>query len=108
MSAIGTKRTSLIAAHMSAFRGKADMVFCGKSAFAVAIGVKRTSLIAAHMSANDPKLTSLFPFDLSQRVLRSMRARSRANTPILLFYGAGSLRYETQSQRACGRGSTRT
>ena len=33
------------------------MVFCGKSAFAVAIGVKRTSLIAAHMSANDPKRT---------------------------------------------------
>ena len=61
MSAIGTKRTSVFALHMSAFRGKADVVFCGKSAFAVAIGVKRTSLIAAHMSANDPKRTSKRP-----------------------------------------------
>ena len=57
MSAIGTKRTSVFALHMSAFRGKADMVFCGKSAFAVAIGVKRTSLFATHMSAFDPKRT---------------------------------------------------
>ena len=40
MSAIGTKRTSLIALHMSAFRGKADMTVCRKSAFAVAIGGK--------------------------------------------------------------------
>ena len=28
MSAIGTKRTFVIAPHMSAFRGKADMPFC--------------------------------------------------------------------------------
>ena len=28
MSAIGTKRTSLFAPHMSAIRGKADMTFC--------------------------------------------------------------------------------
>ncbi len=28
-SAIGPKRTSLVAPHMSAFRGKADMPFCG-------------------------------------------------------------------------------
>ena len=28
MSAIGTKRTSLFAPHMSAFGGKADMPFC--------------------------------------------------------------------------------
>ena len=28
MSAIGTKRTSLVAPHMSAFGGKADMPFC--------------------------------------------------------------------------------
>ena len=28
MSAIGTKRTSLVAPHMSAFGGKADMTFC--------------------------------------------------------------------------------
>jgi putative tryptophan/tyrosine transport system substrate-binding protein len=33
---IGPKRTSLAAPHMSAFGGKADMTFCGKSAFAVA------------------------------------------------------------------------
>jgi hypothetical protein len=30
MSAIGTKRTSLFAPHMSAFGGKADMTFCGE------------------------------------------------------------------------------
>ena len=28
MSAIGTKRTSLAALHLSAFGGKADMMFC--------------------------------------------------------------------------------
>jgi hypothetical protein len=28
MSAIGPKRTSLIAPHMSAFEGKADMAYC--------------------------------------------------------------------------------
>ena len=33
MSAIGTKRTSLVALHMSAFGGKADMTICGMSAF---------------------------------------------------------------------------
>ena len=39
MSAIGTKRTSLVALHMSAFGGKADMA------------------LALHMSAFDPKRT---------------------------------------------------
>ena len=39
MSAIGTKRTSLVALHMSAFGGKADMPFCSA------------------MSAYDPKRT---------------------------------------------------
>jgi hypothetical protein len=29
MSAIGPKQTSLVALHMSAFGGKADMIFCG-------------------------------------------------------------------------------
>jgi hypothetical protein len=29
MSAIGTKRTFVIALHMSAFGGKADMTYCG-------------------------------------------------------------------------------
>jgi len=37
MSAIGPKRTSVVAPHMSAFGGKADMTICGMSAFAVAI-----------------------------------------------------------------------
>jgi hypothetical protein len=42
MSAIGPKRTSLVAPHMSAFGGKADMMFyvLRMSAFAVAIGAK--------------------------------------------------------------------
>jgi hypothetical protein len=37
MSAIGPKQTSLFALHMSAFGGKANMIICGMSAFAVAI-----------------------------------------------------------------------
>src|SRR6187401_1962423 len=59
MSAFGPKQTWSSAPHMSAFRGKADMTSCGKSAFAVAIGVKRTWLFALQMSAYDPKQTSL-------------------------------------------------
>jgi hypothetical protein len=39
-SAIGPKRTSLVAPHMCAFGCKADMTICGVSAFAVAIGGK--------------------------------------------------------------------
>jgi len=39
-SAFGPKRKSQIALHMSAFRGKADMAVCVRSAFAVAIGGK--------------------------------------------------------------------
>ena len=40
MSAIGPKQTSVFALHMSAFGGKADMMFLRMSAFAVAIGGK--------------------------------------------------------------------
>src|SRR5262249_46817277 len=50
MSAIGPKRTSLVAPHMSALEGKADMAVCERSAFAVAIGGKADmSLCAAHV-----------------------------------------------------------
>jgi len=38
MSAIGPKRTSLAAPHMSALGGKADMTVCASPLFAVAIG----------------------------------------------------------------------
>jgi hypothetical protein len=57
MSASGPKRTSLIAPHMSAFGGKADMAFCGISVSRSLLGVKRTCLFALHMSAFDPKRT---------------------------------------------------
>jgi len=40
MSAIGPKRTSVVALQESAFGGKADMTIGGMSAFAVAIGGK--------------------------------------------------------------------
>jgi len=40
LSAYGPKPTSLVAPHISAFRGKADMTICSMSAFAVAIGGK--------------------------------------------------------------------
>jgi hypothetical protein len=57
MSAFGPKPTSLVALHMSAFGGKADMDICGMSAFAVAIGNKADIAVALHMSASDPKRT---------------------------------------------------
>jgi hypothetical protein len=57
MSAIGPKRTSLVAPHMSAFGGKADMTI-GTCPLSWSLsGVKQTSLVAAHMSAFDPKRT---------------------------------------------------
>jgi hypothetical protein len=40
MSAFGPKQTFVVALHMSAFRCRADMTLCDKSAFAVAIGSK--------------------------------------------------------------------
>jgi hypothetical protein len=59
MSAIGPKRTSLVAPHMSAFGGKADMTLCENPLLRSLLGVKRTSLFAAQMSAFDPKRTLL-------------------------------------------------
>ena len=58
MSAFGTKRTSLVALHMSAFGGKADMAFRGSPLLRSLLGAKRTWRFAAHMSAFDPKRTS--------------------------------------------------
>src|SRR5262245_45264733 len=57
MSAIGPKRTSLVAPHMSALGGKADMAFCGISLSRSLLGPKRTCRFAPHMSAFDPKRT---------------------------------------------------
>ena len=57
-SAIGPKRTSLAAAHMSAFGGRADMAVGGNTLSRSLLGVKRTCCFAAHMSAYDPKRTS--------------------------------------------------
>src|SRR5262245_21851601 len=58
MSAIGPKQTSLVAPHMSAFRGKADMKIWACLLLRSLLGVKRTCVFAAHMSAFDPKRTS--------------------------------------------------
>ena len=49
MSAIGTKRTSLVAPHMSAFGGKADMTVCGNPLSRSLLGVKRTCRFALHI-----------------------------------------------------------
>jgi hypothetical protein len=57
MSAIGPKRTSLVAPHMSAFRGKADMSIWACLLLRSLLGVKRTWVGALHMSAFDPKRT---------------------------------------------------
>src|SRR5262245_56618633 len=62
LSAIGPKRTSVVAPHMSAFGGKADMTGCGCLLSRSLLGVKRTWLIALHMSAYDPKRTWRGPF----------------------------------------------
>ena len=64
MSAIGPKQTSLVAPHMSAFGGKADMAVCGSPLSRSLLGVKRTWLVAPHMSANDPKRTLASPAPL--------------------------------------------
>jgi hypothetical protein len=55
MSAFGPKRTSLVAPHMSAFGGKADMTVCGSPLSRSLLGAKRTWAFASHMSAFDPK-----------------------------------------------------
>jgi|SRR5262245_12087149 len=57
MSAIGPKRTSLVAPHMSAFGGKADMALCRGPLSWSLLGAKRTCPFALHTSANDPKRT---------------------------------------------------
>jgi hypothetical protein len=62
------KADSLVAPHMSAFGGKADMTLCGNPLLRSLLGVKRTSLFAAHMSAFDPKRTS-DAFTVSSRLL---------------------------------------
>src|SRR5215470_4044688 len=59
MSAYGPKRTSLVAANMSAFGGKADMTVCGSPLSRSLLGVKRTCRFALHMSAYDLKRTLL-------------------------------------------------
>ena len=58
MSAFGPKQTSLVAPHMSAFGGKADMTSCGDPLLRSLLGLKRTSLFAVRMSAFNPKRTS--------------------------------------------------
>ena len=59
MSAIGPKRTSPVAPHMSAFGGgKADITFFESPLLRSLLGVKRTWVVALHMSAFDPKRTS--------------------------------------------------
>jgi hypothetical protein len=60
MSAYGPKQTSVVAPHMSAFGGKADMTKHRCPLLQSLLGVKRTSLVAAHMSAFDPKRTLFF------------------------------------------------
>ena len=74
MSAIGPKRTSLAAPHMSAFGGKADMTSCGNPLSRSQLGAKRTCPFALHMSANDPKRTlACTSFDTGLIVLGTPR-----------------------------------
>jgi hypothetical protein len=50
---------------MSAFGGKADMIYCGNPLLQSLLGAKRTWAVAPHMSAFDPKRTSS-RFELSE------------------------------------------
>jgi hypothetical protein len=50
MSALGPKRTSLVAPHRSAFGGKADIACCGNPLSWSLWGVKRTCFFALHMT----------------------------------------------------------
>jgi len=61
VSGFWSLQTSVVAAHMSAFGGKADMTSCANPLLRSLLGEKRTSLFAAHMSAFDPKRTSARP-----------------------------------------------
>lgn len=67
MAANGPKRTYRFAPHMSGFRGKADMAFCGRPLLRSLLA-KRTC--ALQMSAHDPKrrppLTGLVETDTVQ------------------------------------------
>jgi hypothetical protein len=77
MSAIGTKRMSLVAPHMSAFGGKADMTKRKYPLLQSQLGEKRTCLVARQMSAYDPKRTladhAAAPFQAVRHALRIIR-----------------------------------
>jgi len=50
MSAFGPKRTWVSAPHMSAFGGKADMIFCGNPLLRSLLELKRTlAVCGAHV-----------------------------------------------------------
>jgi hypothetical protein len=70
MVAIGPKRTSLVALHMSALGGKADMTRGRCPLLQSQLGVKRTLADAVQMSAFDPKRTlQLFGRDPSRCIV---------------------------------------
>jgi hypothetical protein len=83
MSAIGPNQTSASAAHMSAFRGKADMIVCGRPLSRSLLGVKRIWRLALHMSAFDPKRT----WRVTQR-FGSDRRPAHSKCASLDMYGA--------------------
>jgi hypothetical protein len=74
-------------AHMSAFRGKADMTLCGNPLSRSLSGVKRTWVGALHMSAFDPKRTVLRSAQLFMPPLWIAEA---IHIPSLLFAATSS------------------
>jgi len=82
MSAFGPKRTSLVALHMSAFGGKADMTLCGNLLSRSLLGVKRTCRFAMQMSAFDPKRT--WKVIVSITVIMLLTASARLGTKAAL------------------------
>src|SRR5262249_7002729 len=94
MSAFGPKQTSASALHMSAFGGKADMAFSGKSLLRSLLGVERTCPFALQMSAYDPKRTW-------------SRMLDWADTVFSLGGGNAAARIPCVSRRCGGRVSTR-
>jgi len=75
MSAFGPKRTSPVAAHMSAFGGKADMAVCGSPLSRSLFG--ETCRFALPMSVYDPKRTSTAPHGLPEKLARAHREQIR-------------------------------
>ena len=102
MSAIGTKRTCVVALHMSAFGGKADMAMSALEELIErhGIGAKFMKMLDSIFGASAPRCASIYPIPATSRcalsflgwVGESPRRRSNSSlecseTHMLVFAG---------------------